>query len=1543
MRGLLPRALDYIFSAISQDEESRPEGSVTHLARVSYLEIYNERIFDLLDPTMGGSKGLQLREDLKKGVYVEGLEETPVSSAAEALGHMERGSRNRTVGATAMNHESSRSHSVFTLHLESREQSGGGLVKSRRARFTLIDLAGSERQSRTQAEGERLKEANAINKSLSALGNVISALAVSSKASKSSHVRYRDSKLTFLLRDALGGNSRTALVANISPADDSFGETLSTLQFASRAKLVRNKAVRNEDLEGSVRALQEQVALLKAQLHAAGVSSSGGALPEPAGSAMRVLSREDKFAAARYAAVLAEWEAVLETTASSVSLEGVLQSDPSGGGGVLLRLLKAAAQSQGLGAVSSRPAQTATTRVLLNLLADAAHLMGQKEDDVSTTISTVLATVRPVLTHWDASDQLIQSALWRAQAAERESRCAVAAEQDAKEMVVRLQRANEALKLRLRLARKEEEEQQGEEIQPESDRGQTREELLLEIASLRQQVSACPEAGALQAEVSELQSELEALRAGEGGMWDGDVKTAGADSMRQYVRELEDSLVSARVENALSRTVMQHAGVNRARVETMLRDVTDLDASLPPLDQQSATVLHRWLSEERWKDEKRGMDEELAKARGELLEVRRQASSHGSRADEAEEEAARWRAMHDDAQSRAEALERARCRLEEELQEVSAEAKSDLAEAMDEARKRHRATVEELESSLQHAQREGSEWKNGATKLQKKVDTLGEELASVQGQLGEAKEKHTATLTELEGLREEQSVTARQLTELADGKERLQEALRRETEALDALKASAQKQASRISSLEQDLASARSQLQEQRRRADKAEFEKESLEEDVSGLEEAVALYKNEKRTAAAQAKEAQRRAEEAERRAAEMEGAMKRAETREREAASEGVASSAALHTAYREVEEARGQLNQVTVERERLAGAVEQLERDLEDSRASLKETQARLDDAEQAARDAMEAVAETRLEREQSDAATADALAEAAEALSRAETAEAEVARLEEELQSKVKEANDEVSKALEIAEMRSSDAEGLRAELGALQRELERATGELRERARSEEAAVARAERQASLVASLEATLSTARSDAAQYRREAVERQNQLHEELSKWKNDANHGVVKLHAAEIQLEALRSRIKATEIALPPSGDASVEVADRVKGFLEELQESKSMVESLNADLVANEEALEEAELRVREAEANAREAQVKEHEARSLAKDAVLARDEAERRARDAEARMAKEEVAGEKMEGLVSRLQGMLAAKDEELRAAHSKRGEGDALVFLEEHGRALAKALVEVTRAVLLAREEWDNLSGNNGLKARIGAVNALKRDNAALRARVSELEEGGTSARPATVTSLLSRAEQAEAALRTTVALLKDATGHSMAAVDKSKTPFDVLAAWTSAEEAQMVLSSFEAIQAVLEEGSADVASSRGAAGLAQAVLGGVKSDSAASLSSLGEYSSLESTGMLVRELSSLISSLTSKSSAVSDTVASARPAGAMTPLRQSASARRQRVGAEMLSPLQKQRLQREARMEENSPSLDTPPVVRGRSRLSTPDERGI
>ena len=211
------------------------------MVRASYLQIYNEVISDLLKKEWNS---LSIRED-KKGVFVEGLSEWAVRSPRDIYQLMKDGMRNRATAATRMNDVSSRSHAVFiiiveqmTTHHDKRGVKKQTYKEIKVGKLNLVDLAGSERVSVTGATGKRLEESKSINLSLSCLGNVISALTDSKKRS---HIPYRNSKLTRLLEDSLGGNCKTTMMAMISPSIDGFNESLSTLKFATRAKKIKNQ------------------------------------------------------------------------------------------------------------------------------------------------------------------------------------------------------------------------------------------------------------------------------------------------------------------------------------------------------------------------------------------------------------------------------------------------------------------------------------------------------------------------------------------------------------------------------------------------------------------------------------------------------------------------------------------------------------------------------------------------------------------------------------------------------------------------------------------------------------------------------------------------------------------------------------------------------------------------------------------------------------------------------------------------------------------------------------------------------------------------------------------------------------------------------------------------------------------------------------------------------------------------------------------------------------------------------------------------------
>ncbi|XP_019367304.1 PREDICTED: kinesin-like protein KIF1B isoform X4 [Gavialis gangeticus] len=272
--GIIPQLCEELFEKINDNSNEE----ISYSVEVSYMEIYCERVRDLLNPKNKGN--LRVREHPLLGPYVEDLSKLAVTSYTDIADLMDAGNKARTVAATNMNETSSRSHAVFTIvFTQKRHDTETDLSTEKVSKISLVDLAGSERADSTGAKGTRLKEGANINKSLTTLGKVISALAEvdnctskSKKKKKTDFIPYRDSVLTWLLRENLGGNSRTAMVAALSPADINYDETLSTLRYADRAKQIKCNAVINEDPNAKlVRELKEEVTRLKDLLRAQGL------------------------------------------------------------------------------------------------------------------------------------------------------------------------------------------------------------------------------------------------------------------------------------------------------------------------------------------------------------------------------------------------------------------------------------------------------------------------------------------------------------------------------------------------------------------------------------------------------------------------------------------------------------------------------------------------------------------------------------------------------------------------------------------------------------------------------------------------------------------------------------------------------------------------------------------------------------------------------------------------------------------------------------------------------------------------------------------------------------------------------------------------------------------------------------------------------------------------------------------------------------------------------------------------------------------------
>lgn len=275
--GIIPRAIEHLFRGIqSRMDDARVTGAEPPKFKVmaQFMELYNEEVIDLFNPAYNKEKSYKIHEDPYGGIQVKGVTLKTVTSTKEALRCLREGALSRTTASTQMNTQSSRSHAIFTLHIKQQrvvpaDEADGGENDSEfetlTAKFHFVDLAGSERLKRTGATGDRAKEGISINCGLLALGNVISALGDKSK--KAMHIPYRDSKLTRLLQDSLGGNSQTVMIACVSPSDSDFMETLNTLKYANRARNIKNKLTINQDKSSrTIGQLRAQIAQLQLEL-----------------------------------------------------------------------------------------------------------------------------------------------------------------------------------------------------------------------------------------------------------------------------------------------------------------------------------------------------------------------------------------------------------------------------------------------------------------------------------------------------------------------------------------------------------------------------------------------------------------------------------------------------------------------------------------------------------------------------------------------------------------------------------------------------------------------------------------------------------------------------------------------------------------------------------------------------------------------------------------------------------------------------------------------------------------------------------------------------------------------------------------------------------------------------------------------------------------------------------------------------------------------------------------------------------------------------
>ncbi|XP_054756101.2 chromosome-associated kinesin KIF4-like [Lytechinus pictus] len=304
--GVIPRVIQHLFRVIEEKQDMEV------MLKVSYLEIYNEDIHDLLSKDK--KESLAIREDIDGGIRVSGLSEVTVTSAGDMFRCLEKGSVGRTTGSTAMNLQSSRSHAIFTIYVQLKKKDSS--ESCCHAKFHLVDLAGSERAKRTQAQGDRFKEGVNINRGLLSLGNVISALG--DENGRKAHIPYRDSKLTRLLQDSLGGNSQTVMIACISPADSNMEETLNSLRYADRARRIKNKPIVNRDPQtAEMNKLRQQVQQLQIQLLQGKIINGEGdsaALGMEGGQDLKTLLERNKSLEAENAKLSSELQSSIDQT-----------------------------------------------------------------------------------------------------------------------------------------------------------------------------------------------------------------------------------------------------------------------------------------------------------------------------------------------------------------------------------------------------------------------------------------------------------------------------------------------------------------------------------------------------------------------------------------------------------------------------------------------------------------------------------------------------------------------------------------------------------------------------------------------------------------------------------------------------------------------------------------------------------------------------------------------------------------------------------------------------------------------------------------------------------------------------------------------------------------------------------------------------------------------------------------------------------------------------------------------------------------------------
>ena len=910
----------------------------------------------------------ELREDSDQGVYVDGLTEEVVEFPAEALGIMSRGARNRHIGCTAMNRESSRSHSVFTLLVECKETAANGLTKSRHSRFNLIDLAGSERQKSTNASGSRLKEASNINKSLSELGNVIQALVAAAKG-RSPHVPYRNSKLTFLLRDSLGGNSKTFIVATVSPAEDSFGETMSTLKFAARAKLVKNKAVVNEDSSGTVTSMAAEIRRLQSALQEArqligsgstavsGVGSDGPSAEQGSGRAIT---------AAR---------AVSAILPSIAKMEALFKA-------------ASAAHTAGLRAAGDDTASDALPAGLALELLARAHA---EACDTGLPPLALLQAAQGAAEELASARSAAASAVVRATRAEAAKETLSLALERYADLVSRYEQCVAAQRLRLKLR---DSASGGVLAAAEADAATA-----AEITALEQQLSANPANVRLQMMIDDLmEASTDGSTSGlldetpaDGAESDAEVLTHGSSGLRlpaslTYVpAALHAAVVQKLAPQPVSSAELVQA---QAQVAALTRENAALKASMQQHEvtwenaetaakarrEDQVICMQQWREEQRWGAKEESLQDALLAAQAATAQAQEAAAAEAAKVVQASAAASRAEAEAREKGVRLDAMELSVARLRREVSTATASGEEEVATVRDNLQ----TSILQLESEVATLRAQLVEANSAGEEALGLVEQSQNETEEARAQLQSVVEEATALKLQLQAAQDDKSEAELNLEQAqADAKE-----------AAGLLSASDEQ----ISQLKQQLQQAKQEAKQLEIAAQRAEFDYANLVEDaeqsvdsVSALEKRVSELRSETSTLKEQLVAAMTAKAEADAATAKSNGTVAELRAAASAGASEEQAVAAAvageLETAQAELTQARTELQASQTQLLAVQAQLQAAQEELQVSQAEAADANAAAGDATSKAIAARKALDSAQTELQQLASKESSAVAEAA----------------------------------------------------------------------------------------------------------------------------------------------------------------------------------------------------------------------------------------------------------------------------------------------------------------------------------------------------------------------------------------------------------------------------------------------------------------------------------------------------------------------------------------------------------------------------------